>query len=286
MTTMTTEQPDQVKKPDSSLQTRLKSALILAPVVLFVIWFGGWLFTLMMGAAAAIAVHEWGRMVSRKASYARGLVETAAVLAAIAVMVAHLVGALIPALIFSLALCFVIYAYNYAQEGPRIRLLLAGVIYIVWSIAIMVWLRTVFPNGLFHFMTLLLVVWASDSCAYAAGRLLGGPKLAPRISPKKTWSGFLGSSLGAGLVAALLVAPFAWPHLALGGLGMTAYFVIGFVLAMVGQAGDLIVSLFKRRFDVKDTGALIPGHGGILDRIDALLLVAIVFGGMAFFFGI
>lgn len=266
-------------KPDSSLKTRLKSAAIFAPAVLVIIYFGGLGFTLMMAAAAALSVREWGDMLRKDHAYPSGLVTLTAALAALAVLVAHLLGGGVPVLVFALSLCFLIFAYNYAQEGPSLRGLLGGFVYIVLSIAVMVWLRTGIANGLFHFLTLLFIVWASDSFAYIFGRLIGGPKLAPQISPKKTWSGFVGSSLGAGAIAALMSCPwltFGDEQRALA--GGWAYFSLGVFLGMVGQVGDLSVSYFKRKYNVKDTGNLIPGHGGILDRIDALLLVALVYG--------
>ncbi len=285
---MTIEPALTVKAPDSSLKTRIKSALLLAPPLLIIIYFGGTGFTLMLAAAAAIAVFEWGRMVGQAKPFPKGLIHLSAALAALALLVAHMLGGFVGSLIFALSLCFLIFAYNYANEGPPLRLLVAGILYIIWAMAVMVWLRTGLPNGLFHFMTLLLVVWASDSFAYLFGRLIGGPKLAPAISPKKTWAGFIGSSLGAGAVAAILAIPAVTlsdlPR-TLGQLSPQAYFLLGAVLGMVGQAGDLMVSYFKRRFEVKDTGSLIPGHGGVLDRIDALLLVAIVFSFTALYLG-
>lgn len=266
------------KAPDSSLKTRLKSAAIFAPAVLVIIFFGGWGFTFMMAAAAAVAMKEWGNMLMKAQPYPTGLVALTAALAALAVMVSHLLGGGVPSLMFVLALCFLMFAYNYAQQGPSLRMLSAGFIYIVVSIAAMVWVRTGVHNGLFHFLTLLFMVWASDSFAYLFGRLIGGPKLAPEISPKKTWAGFVGSSLGAGGIAAVMTCPwltFGEEQRALA--GAWAYFSLGVFLGMVGQAGDLLVSYFKRKFGVKDTGTLIPGHGGILDRIDALMLVAVFF---------
>jgi phosphatidate cytidylyltransferase len=278
----TAPQASTAKPPDSSLKTRVRSALLMAPPVLLVIFFGGWGFAIMLAAAAGVAVHEWGRMLSKAYPFAKGLVLLSACLAAMALLVSHLLESAVGTLLFALSLFFLIFAYNYANQGPRLRLLLAGILYIICALGVMVWIRLGLPEGLFHFMTLLLVVWSSDSFAYLFGRMIGGPKLAPKISPKKTWAGFIGSSLGAGAVAALLAVPavtFADAPRTLGGLGPQAYFLLGAVLGAVGQAGDLLVSYFKRRFEIKDTGALIPGHGGLLDRIDALLLVALAFGG-------
>ncbi|MFN7113134.1 MAG: phosphatidate cytidylyltransferase [Alphaproteobacteria bacterium] len=288
---MTTEAasptPDTKPPVNSSLKERAKGALLFAPPVLFVIWWGGAPFAWMMAAAAAIGAFEWARMVlTGQEKIPAQLVNLAAGCAAVAVLVSYMVMNPIMALWFLLALSALVAAYNFSQSGPKSGLLIFGLIYVGFAVAMMVWLRDQSTNaGLFHFCTLLFIVWASDICAYFTGRSLGGPKLAPKISPKKTWSGFFGSSVGAGLVAAGMAAPWTLGLLGLegqtlGGMGPLGYFALGFVLAMFGQAGDLFISLFKRHFGVKDTGALIPGHGGILDRIDALLLVAVIFGAL------
>jgi phosphatidate cytidylyltransferase len=127
-----------------------------------------------------------------------------------------------------------------------------------------VWLRAQPDGGRSMVFWLLAVVWATDSGAYAVGRWLGGPRLAPRISPNKTWAGLLGGMASAALVGGLMAG-------VLGAAGLAVAALVGGGLAVVAQAGDLGESLVKRRFGVKDTGALIPGHGGLLDRVDGLL---------------
>ncbi|MDE2336234.1 MAG: phosphatidate cytidylyltransferase [Alphaproteobacteria bacterium] len=172
------------------------------------------------------------------------------------------------------------------EQKYRLPFMFFGVLYIAVSCATMIWLRIFAPYGLYNMLTLLLIVWASDISAYFSGRAIGGPKLAPKISPKKTWAGFIGSSVGAGIVAGGLACPatLAKFHVAtIGHFSPAAYALTGSVLAMCGQAGDLLISFFKRRIGIKDTGTIIPGHGGVLDRIDALLLVALIFGMIARF---
>ncbi len=269
------------KQPDSSTRTRLRSAMIFGPVVLLGLGIGGGIFTLMMAATAAIAVFEWVRMVTKgQEGVPAHIDKLASALSVFGVLVGAMMGPIV-SLWFLLALCFLVFAYNFSQTGPNLRLVYFGFIYIVLSINMMIWLRDGTSwQGLYNFVTFLFIVWGSDVCAYFSGRAIGGPKLAPKISPKKTWAGFIGSSLGAGMIAAGLTCPWFLNLLDLqtiGGMGYIGYFVMGFILAMFGQAGDLLISLFKRHFDVKDTGTLIPGHGGILDRIDALLLVAYIF---------
>ena len=169
------------------------------------------------------------------------------------------------------------------EKKYRLPFMIFGTAYISISCGFMAWLRIDTVYGLYNMLTLLLIVWASDISAYFSGRAIGGPKLAPKISPKKTWAGFIGSSVGAGLVAAGLACPYLLAKFnvaTVGHLSPIAYGAIGFVLAMFGQAGDLLISVFKRRYGVKDTGDIIPGHGGLLDRIDALLLVALIFGSI------
>jgi phosphatidate cytidylyltransferase len=267
------------QRPDSSLKTRIRSALFFAPLVLVVIYIGGVPFTLMMAAAAAIGVQEWMRMVLPERVQ---LARLSAALTGVGVASSGVLENPVAALCFLLALCFLVFAVNVSQDGPSVKLSMFGMVYIGFSFDVMVWLRGgTSVQGLYYLVTLLLIVWASDIAAYFTGKTIGGPKLAPKISPKKTWSGFMGSSVGAGLVAAALASPALTQKLdvdTLGDMTVIGYGVMGFILAMFGQAGDLLISLFKRRFNVKDTGILIPGHGGILDRVDALLLVSLVFG--------
>jgi phosphatidate cytidylyltransferase len=279
------------KKIDSSLKLRVKSALIFGPAVLLILWFGGIPFTLMMTAGAMVGAFEWARMVTTGTRPPRQLTFVSALATGLAVLIGGLnrnnagfASNPITAFWCLFAFCFMVVAYNIARKGPKLQQLLFGIIYIGFSMAVMVWIRNGSADGLFHMLTLLFIVWASDICAYFTGKAIGGPKLAPKISPKKTWAGFIGSSLGAGAVAAAMALPEVTAYFGVHTLrdaGPAGYFVTGFVLGMFGQAGDLFVSIFKRHYGIKDTGTLIPGHGGILDRIDALLLVALVFGLLA-----
>jgi phosphatidate cytidylyltransferase len=141
------------------------------------------------------------------------------------------------------------------------------------------WLRADPAVGLPNTLFVLSIVWASDIGAYAVGRLVGGPKLAPAISPGKTWSGAAGG-LGCAAIASLAVAACLSTEI-------SAIHVIGpgIVLGVISQAGDLWESALKRHFGVKDSGRIIPGHGGLLDRLDALLAVAPVAALLAFTVG-
>jgi phosphatidate cytidylyltransferase len=133
----------------------------------------------------------------------------------------------------------------------------------------LVWLRSDEAYGAIALVYLFAVAWTTDTASYVAGTLVGGPKLAPRISPRKTWSGFI---IGA-LVPALMGYAFA---LVLGGTGPFRLAAVSVVLALACQAGDLFESAVKRRFGAKDMSQLIPGHGGLLDRIDGLLAAAVL----------
>jgi len=149
-------------------------------------------------------------------------------------------------------------------RGARV---LFGLCYLAPATLALLWLRGDAESGRATVLFIILVVWASDIGAYLAGRLIGGPKLAPRISPGKTWSGAVG-----GLAAAVAVG-LAVANLEPDGVPVSAMLVAG-CLGIASQLGDLLESGLKRRFGVKDSGRLIPGHGGLLDRLDGVLLAA------------
>lgn len=243
------------------LKTRVLSALVMAPVVLAAVWLGGWVFHLLIVAGAVLGILEWVNLVPsdrRTASVA------VAVLGIVAVMAAEILWG--PAVAIAVALGAV--ALLALAGGGRDKALLGiGILYVGAGLVGLMWLRDQPEIGLALFLYAMLAVWATDIGAYAAGRTIGGPKLAPRISPKKTWAGLIGGMISAGVVGWLvaLLSGATLPLLAL---------LVGALAAVVGQAGDLFESAVKRRYDVKDSGHLIPGHGGILDRIDGLLVAA------------
>jgi phosphatidate cytidylyltransferase len=240
----------------------LLSVLVLGPVVLGCIWAGGSWFLGMMALTLAGLAWEWVRISGGLALGAAGLAMPAIILLA-----AGLAGWGLPWLGVGLLLPGAWLLWRLAGALPH-RFLALGVVYLGLFGVAFITLRLDPEAGRANVFFLMLLVWASDSAAYVAGRALGGPKLWPAISPGKTWSGALGGLLGAmlvGALAAILVAPAAAP--------LWAALVAG-VLGVVSQAGDLLESGIKRRFGVKDSSHLIPGHGGLLDRLDGFLAAA------------
>jgi phosphatidate cytidylyltransferase len=246
----------------SELRTRIVSAIVLAPVGLAAMILGGLPFALLVTVVAAIAFWEWTGI--------SGAVEPlwlragcAVCLAAGLVALAFARTDLAIALIGGPALLTLIAGYRYRSclwTG-------LGLFYVAIPCAACIVLRQAEPHGWAAILYLLIVVWATDIAAYFGGRGLGGPKLWPRVSPKKTWSGAL-SGLAAAIVAGGLVA---W----LTGAGdIRTGLVLAAPLSVASQAGDLLESALKRRFGVKDSGRIIPGHGGVLDRMDGLFAAA------------
>ncbi len=155
------------------------------------------------------------------------------------------------------------------EVGGRYTWMLAGSVYIGLPSLAFLWLRELHPQGLDWTLWLLAIVWAVDTFAYVVGSQVGGAKLWPQLSPRKTWSGFLGGTaagVSAGLLGGLWVS----------GQPLWLLALLAGLLALVAQAGDLAESALKRRVGVKDASALIPGHGGLMDRVDGLLPASIV----------
>lgn len=159
----------------------------------------------------------------------------------------------------------------------RGRWMVMGSVYIAIPTAAMIWLRGDDIPGMTTIIWLFLVVWGADTGAYLTGRAIGGPKLAPSISPKKTWAGFIG-----GISIASLISVSFYLYIPGDILNLA---VIGFLVALASQLGDLLESMAKRHFDVKDSSNLIPGHGGVLDRVDGLVIGAVALAAILLIFG-
>lgn len=244
---------------------RVVSALILLPGVLAAVWYGGMAFRALIAVAALIMFYEWLRLVRVGDRAMQGL-WLAGVLGALNLLVAENAGQILTGLGFT-----VFMAGTIALAGAllrRINLVWAGVgaAYVGVPILCLWWLREQ-PDGAAWVMWTLLVVWATDVGGYFAGKGIGGPRLAPRISPKKTWAGLIG-----GMVLALLAATGFAHFVSLGSLQLLAPAAL--VLAAWSQVGDIAESAVKRYFEAKDSGNLIPGHGGLLDRVDGLVFAA------------
>ena len=256
---------------DPELGQRVGSSVVLATIALVAAVLGGWAFVALMTIAVVVMAREWARLApgDRSGGWLSAL--TTAALPLAAVLLAAVGEPAWGAVTLGLG-ALGLAALALAQPGWRTLRIAAGVIYLGIPALALVWLRGESPDGMRNLLWLLVVVWATDVCAYLVGRSLGGPKLAPRVSPGKTWSGLLGGVAGAsalGGLAALVLGVGGWLAAVLGG-----------ALAVVGQAGDLFESALKRRAGVKDSGRLIPGHGGLLDRIDGLLFAAPAFAGL------
>lgn len=248
----------------SDLGVRATSAIVLIPAVLLDIWLGGVWFELFMAFLGLLMAHEWTNIVHQRSSTQFAL-HAAAVLCA----------ALLPREIGPLATLGIIFGItaiglvaNAYRDRDKTIFACLGIPYVALPVLALVLLRSNNISGVHAIMWVMLVVWATDSFAYFAGRIIGGPKLAPVLSPKKTWAGLLGGMAGAAVVSGIY-AVFWLP-------GWVGLALVAAALAVVAQLGDIFESALKRRYDVKDSGYLIPGHGGILDRVDGLVAVGVV----------
>ena len=203
---------------------------------------------------------------------------SALVLAPIALVCVWVGGAAFAVIVAAVMLGLAVEWLGLCRRSGRALLCPAGLAYVAVAGAAMLWLRDDPVAGRADVLFLLLVVWAGDIGAYLIGRRIGGPRLAPHISPGKTWSGAVGgllAAVAAGLVAAHVLSDAATWRVV----------VIAAALAIVAQAGDLLESFVKRRLAVKDSGHLIPGHGGLFDRLDGVLAAAPVAAVLALTLG-
>jgi phosphatidate cytidylyltransferase len=256
--------------PQSDLLTRFAAGVVMIAVACVAIYVGGWLFRLLVAAGAAVMILEWGDMHRLKRGYSYF---------ALGLLVLVLMGAaeyfypVAEADEFIERSTFLYGWLGFAAVAAAALLVTLvsrrpslgwGMLYVgipSYALLVIQWARF---DLVFW---LMLVTWATDIFAYFAGRSIGGPKLAPKISPNKTWAGLIGGMTGAAVVGALAAWLFGFSA------ELPEFLWLGAPMGLLAQLGDLYESRVKRRLGVKDSGTLLPGHGGVLDRLDGLLPV-------------
>lgn len=256
----------------SDLSIRIVSALVMAGLALATAWWGGPLFVLFWFLAAAAVLCEWLFLI------AAGRRDWVVVVLGVGLLAVSTLFALSgqagTALLTVVGGAAVMGGLAWGRGLAQPLLAAFAIPYAACVVLPVTLLRLDEPHGMRAIFVLFAIVWGSDVLAYFTGRTLGGPKLWPRVSPKKTWSGFIGGTVFAAAAAGLVG-------------GSVVLVPIGAALAAISQGGDLLESALKRRFDAKDASQLIPGHGGVMDRLDgflaaalAALLIGLVHGGL------
>lgn len=260
-------EPAAVSPGPSNLRLRVQSALVMLAVAGICVWAGGLLFDLLVIGVVGVMLLEYNTITApgaaRDGTPGKPFALVAAPIALALILAAF--GWAIAALLILVVVAVPISLFLAPMQDRAPFWALLAPLYVGVPAVALIWLSQQ-ENGLAWILWLIGVVVATDIGGYAAGRTIGGPKLSPRISPKKTWAGLLGGVVGAGIVG-LICAPAL-------DIGAGALMLLSAVLAVWEQIGDLFESSIKRRFGVKDSGSIIPGHGGVLDRADGLLFVA------------
>lgn len=244
------------QRTSGELAKRVASGVVMAALAIATAVLGGWPFVLFWGAAALGVFFEWSAIVDDGALAVRATGGVALAIAAAAAGFAH-PGVALAALAGGAAVVAALSARHRVWSA-------GGVAYAGAVLLAPVVLRRDHDLGLVAILFLFAVVWATDILGYFIGRAIGGPKLAPDVSPNKTWSGAFGGAFGA-LAAGLAVAQLG------GSAALVPTACAALILSVVAQAGDLFESAVKRRFGVKDASHVIPGHGGLMDRLDGFL---------------
>lgn len=245
------------------LVLRVCSALVLVPIAIGTAYLGGWPFAVFWGLAAMGVLWEWISLVARS-DHRTVLMTGGASLALAVALVAtgHLLAAVIVLAISTLGVA--------ALAPAKWRTWIAAGVPYAGALGVApVALRSDSEDGFLAVIFLFAIVWTTDVVAYFSGRAIGGPKLMAQVSPKKTWSGAIGGTLAAVIVAFVLAKVMALS-------GLFAIAMLAVVLSICAQGGDLFESFLKRRFGAKDSGHLIPGHGGLMDRLDGFITASVV----------
>lgn len=245
---------------------RVLSAIVLAPAGLWAAYTGGLPLVIATAATGAVAACEWTRMAAQtETTWSRFLLYIVMAAASVIAVVVAPQGIELVALA-ALGGCVLSALIALLGKGSASSMAF-GAIYTTLPFGCFVWIREATPNGQLFLMAILAIVWTTDIAAYFAGRGFGGPLLSPKDSPNKTWTGAIGALVCAGLAGAAVARG--------GGGDFMHWLVFSLLLSVVCQSGDLLESRFKRLYGVKDTSGLVPGHGGVLDRLDGLIAATV-----------
>jgi phosphatidate cytidylyltransferase len=251
---------------------RIAISLLLIPFGIWVIGAGGWLFTLTISVILCMAAYEYATLFQRQGFRPATFLLVSGTFAL--VLVRHLVAfkhdALLLAILVLISMAWhaIDFERGASQSGTDFALTIAGILYIGWMGSYFISLRHL-PDGVWWFMTALPAVWLADSAAYSFGKKFGRHKLSPRLSPNKTWEGYFSGVVFGPLVTLGLVLLWRFGAGPESTITLIRALIVCVVIATVAPLGDLGISMLKRQFGVKDTGTLLPGHGGALDRIDS-----------------
>lgn len=257
------------------LSDRLALSLFLIPAFVWVFVEGGWLYALVMTGALTLAAREY--LLIFRARDHRPAPPLLVGVPLVALSVAHWPAVAAPVLAGLIVLALLWHMADYergsAQAATDFALTLAGLLYLGWMGGHFMLLRAL-PDGLWWTSLVLPAVWAADSGGYIAGRAWGKRLLAPRLSPKKTWEGFAGGVAFGMVIGGLVGALGGWVTAPASGLNGWVGLTLGALASLLAPIGDLGISMLKRETGVKDTGQVLAGHGGVLDRIDSWFVAA------------
>ena len=245
-------------------RVRVVSAIFMLPIPIIAIWDGAWIFGSFLIVLAFFLTTEWNKLIGIRSVNVLNCLGS--FLTAVAIGIMWPLGYQFGLVVLSLAVIANLLAGN--REHANLSLSILGPIYVFLPCFSLIWIRDIAVYGFELVLWLFLIVCTTDTCAYLFGGTIRGPKLAPRISPGKTWSGFVAGILSAGAVGG--TASGYWLHLDLL-MANWKWGAIALIIAGFAQLGDLGESWLKREMNVKDSGRLIPGHGGLLDRVDGFM---------------
>jgi phosphatidate cytidylyltransferase len=276
---MSQPHPGQILRSGSEAVLRLLFGVFLAVIAIALVFYSAKWFAAVIVLVMLFAAREWHRMVrspalrqsgERQPIHVQTVITAGTIGCAVAALELHVLPAAFGFLAVGTIAAFVL--ANKREDNPFWHA--GGVVYLGFPALALVALRIYPPQGTLVVLGLFLIVWASDTGALVFGKLIGGKKIAPKLSPGKTWAGTIGGSLCAALVFGLYIAFFGFDAL------RAALFALA--LSLVAHGGDLFESLVKRRFGYKDSGGLIPGHGGVLDRMDSMFAASVVLALLVF----